>query len=107
MVAIDLGTSCTAYSWKGASDPEVAVSVPDKAVRVEDVRGKTPTVLLIRGKLDPHRHKMFNPAGVEAFGREAETRFRSKDFPDNAQLFQRFKMVRDEISFRVAFSASL
>eukprot|EP00903_Cladosiphon_okamuranus_P018735 g17245.t1 len=91
VVAIDLGTSCTAFSWRGQSDPTVFVGVPDTDVRPEDVQGKTPTVLLIRGSLDP-QGEVFKDDGVEAFGREAERRFREKKIPENAQLFQRFKM---------------
>ncbi len=90
MVAIDLGTSCTAYSWKSVTDPNPCVGVPDMAPN-EDIVGKSPTTLLIGGSTGADR--IFRPSGAEAYGRVAQRRYAENDIPLGAQLFKRFKMV--------------
>ncbi|CAM9583103.1 unnamed protein product, partial [Ectocarpus sp. 12 AP-2014] len=42
VVAIDLGTSCTAFSWKSIVDPAPSIGVPDMKPN-EDIIGKSPT----------------------------------------------------------------
>lgn len=93
VVAIDLGTSCTAFSWKSIVDPAgPSVGVPDMKPN-EDIIGKSPTTLLIAGSTGAD--KMFRPTGAEAYGREAQLRYANGNIPHGAQLFKRFKMVRE------------
>lgn len=92
VVAIDLGTSCTAYSSKTATDPNPSVGVPDMEPG-EDIIGKSPTTLLVAGSTGPD--KVFKPSGAEAFGRVAQRRYVENDIPHGAQIFKRFKMVRE------------
>jgi len=94
VVAIDLGTSATAYSWKSASDPNPSVGVPDMAPN-EDIVGKSPTTLLIGGSTGGD--KGFRPSGTLAYGRVAQRRYAETDIPPGAQLFKRFKMVSSQI----------
>eukprot|EP00752_Nemacystus_decipiens_P007641 g6830.t1 len=89
VVAIDLGTSCTAYSSKTAADPNPSVGVPDMELG-EDIIGKSPTTLLIGGSTGAD--KVFQPSGAEAFGRVAQRRYVENDIPHGAQIFKRFKM---------------
>ncbi|CAM9720781.1 unnamed protein product [Pylaiella littoralis] len=89
VVAIDLGTSCTAYSWKSVADPHPAVGVPDMET-CEDIIGKTPTTLLINGSTGSDRR--FRSSGVEAYGRLAQRLYADGEIPHGAQLFKRFKM---------------
>ncbi|CAN0375001.1 unnamed protein product, partial [Ectocarpus sp. 12 AP-2014] len=89
VVAIDLGTSCTAFSWKSIVDPAPSIGVPDMKPN-EDIIGKSPTTLLIAGSTGSD--KMFRPTGAEGYGREAQRRHANGDIPHGAQLFKRFKM---------------
>lgn len=61
----------------------------------EDIVGKSPTTLLIGGSTGDDR--MFKPSSTaaEAFGRDAQRRYAENDIPQGAQLFKRFKMVRE------------
>ena len=93
VVAIDLGTSCTAYSWKSAMDPIPSVGVPDMSPN-QNIVGKSPTTILIGGSTDAD--KTFRPTRAEAYGRVAQRRYAENDIPQGAQLFKRFKMVRLE-----------
>lgn len=92
VVAIDLGTSCTAFSYRSAMDPYPSVGVPDMEPN-EDIIGKSPTTLLVGGTTGAD--KMFKPSVAEAFGRVAQRRYAENDIPPGAQLFKRFKMVRE------------
>lgn len=91
VIAIDLGTSCTAYSWKSAEDPTPSVGVPDMEPN-EDIVGKSPTTLLVGGTTGADR--VFKPSAAEAYGRVAQRRYAENSIPHGAQLFKRFKMVR-------------
>eukprot|EP00752_Nemacystus_decipiens_P005431 g4922.t1 len=89
VVAIDLGTAATAYSWKSAMDPHPSVGVPDMGPN-EDIIGKSPTTLLIGGSTGAD--KSFKHSAAEAYGRVAQNRYAENDIPHGAQLFKRFKM---------------
>jgi len=91
IVAIDLGTSSTAYSWRSPVDPNPCVGVPDMAPN-EDIAGKSPTSILIGGSTMADGD--FRPTGVEAYGRVAERCYATADTSLGAQLFRRFKIVR-------------
>ena len=94
VVAIDLGTSCTAYSWKSASDPNPPVGVPDMGPN-DDIVGKSPTSILLGGSTEDDR--VFKPSGALAYGRVAQRRYAENDVPHGAQLFKRFKMVSSKV----------
>lgn len=94
IVAVDLGTSCTAFSWKSVLDPTPFVGVPDMEPR-QEISGKSPTALLILGEMGAK--KAFEAKHVEAYGRLAQDRYATNDIPLGAQLFKRFKMVRARV----------
>ncbi len=97
MIAIDLGTSCTAFSWRAKKDTAVTVGVPDETESQYDT-GKTPTSLLVKGSWkDEGADRVFEHERVEAFGKDAERRLReSSNASGELQLFKEFKMVRRE-----------
>lgn len=90
VVAIDLGTSCTAYSWKSLADPTPSVGVPDIQAG-EEIFGKSPTSLLVVGNMRADRD--FKALCVESYGRQAEENYATNAHPSGSQLFKRFKMV--------------
>lgn len=90
VVAIDLGTSCTAYSWKSLRDQAPLVGVPDMEPG-EEIFGKSPTSLLVLG--DMRADKEFSAQRVELYGRQAEECYATNAHPNGSQLFKRFKMV--------------
>lgn len=94
VVAIDLGTARTAYSWKSAMDPDPSVGVPDMQPN-EDIVGKSPTTLLVGGSTGAD--EIFTPSGVEAYGRVAQDLYANNDIPHGSQLFKHFKMVRRSV----------
>lgn len=94
VVAIDLGTSCTAYSWKSAAEPTPSVGVPDMKPN-EDIIGKSPTAILMAGSVEAD--KVFKPSGAEAYGRIAQRKYAENNFSHGAQLFKRFKMVSERV----------
>lgn len=89
VVAIDLGTSRTAYAWKSAADSTPFVGVPDS--RDGDPTAKSPTAVLLNGSRDPQTKK-FTEEEIVAFGGAAEMLFAQQRFPQ-AQIFKHFKMV--------------
>ncbi|CAM9486618.1 unnamed protein product, partial [Scytosiphon promiscuus] len=89
VVAIDLGTAGTAYSWKSAVDPNPSVGVPDMQPGQAFV-GKSPTTLLVGGSTGTD--ELFKPSGGVAYGRVAQDLFANNEIPFGSQLFKRFKM---------------
>lgn len=88
-MALDLGTSRTAFSWKSLLDPTPYFGVPEDTEGVPDA--KSPTAVLLSGDVDPTT-KVFQAKDVMAFGNMAEEQFANGA---RAQLFKRFKMVSD------------
>ncbi len=101
VVAIDLGTSRTAYSWKSALDPNPPVGVPDMGPN-DDIVGKSPTSILLGGITADD--KRFKSSGALAYGRVAQRRYAENDIPHGAQLFKRFKMVSIIPVYRVGIT---
>ncbi|CAM9721061.1 unnamed protein product [Pylaiella littoralis] len=56
----------------------------------EDIVGKSPTTLLIKGSTGSNR--TFQSSGVQAYGRLAQRLYANNQIPHGAQLFKRFKM---------------
>ncbi|CAN0449539.1 unnamed protein product, partial [Discosporangium mesarthrocarpum] len=98
-VAIDMGTSCTAYSFKAMNSESIAIGVPDQIQR-HGINEKSPTAVLIEKR----------PGGmlsVLSFGAKAEGQFAASDgsTSDGGLLFifKEFKMALHE--HKVAYSS--